>query len=149
LMDVGCYCVNVMRLMTGEEPVAARAFARIGAQSGVDETLSGVLDFPSGVIGHFDCSFRTMHVARYDLHGTQGRIAVERGFTPDPDAETVIRTWQGDRADEIVLPATNQYQHMVEDFNDALLLSRPPRYAPQDGVANMAALDMLYASLPG
>ena len=72
LMDVGCYCVNVMRLMTGEEPVAARAFARIGAQSQVDETLCGVLDFPSGVIGHFDCSFRAMHIARYDLHGSAG-----------------------------------------------------------------------------
>ena len=149
LMDVGCYCVNVMRLMTGEEPVAARAFARIGAQSQVDETLCGVLDFPSGVIGHFDCSFRAMHIARYDLHGSEGRIAVERGFTPDADSAAVIRTWQGGRPDEIVIPAADQYQHMVEDFGDALLLGRPPRYAPQDGVANMAALDMLYASLPG
>jgi len=149
LMDVGCYCVNVMRLMTGEEPVAARAFARIGAQSGVDETLSGVLDFPSGVIGHFDCSFCAMHIARYDLHGSLGRIVVERGFTPDADSEAVIRTWQGDRPDEIVIPATDQYQRMVEDFAEALLLGRAPRYAPQDGVANMAALDMLYASLPG
>jgi xylose dehydrogenase (NAD/NADP) len=149
LMDVGCYCVNIMRLVTGEEPVAARAFARIGALSGVDETLSGVLDFPSGTIGHFDCSFRALHIARYDLHGSLGRIVVERGFTPDAESEAVIRTWQSDRPDEIVIPATDQYQRMVEDFADALILSRPPRYAPQDAVANMAALDMLYASLPG
>ncbi len=149
LMDVGCYCVNVMRLMTGEEPVAARAFARIGAASGVDETLTGLLDFPSGVVGHFDCSFRAMNTNRYSLHGTHGRIEVEPGFAPEPDAQAVIRTWRDGRPDEIVIPPADQYQRMVEDFADALLLGRPPRYAPQDAVANMAALDMLYASLPG
>src|SRR5690606_14602577 len=56
LMDVGCYCINVMRLMTGEEPVAGHAVARIGERTKVDETLTAVLDFPSGAVGHFDSS---------------------------------------------------------------------------------------------
>ena len=38
LMDVGCYCVNLMRFMTGEEPVSATASAQFGEGSGVDET---------------------------------------------------------------------------------------------------------------
>jgi predicted dehydrogenase len=61
----------------------------------------------------------------------------------------VIRTWQNGHPDEVIVPAADQYQRMVEDFADALLLGRPPRYAPQDAVANMAAIDLLYASLPG
>jgi predicted dehydrogenase len=37
---------------------------------------------------------------------------------------------------------------MAEDFADALLNNRPPRYAPQDAVSNMKVIDALLASLP-
>ena len=53
-MDVGCYCVNLMRFITAEEPAAIVAKGIIGETTGVDEALSGILEFPSGIIGHFD-----------------------------------------------------------------------------------------------
>ena len=34
---------------------------------------------------------------------------------------------------------------MAEDFADALLHDRPPKYPPADGVANMRVIDMLRA----
>jgi D-xylose 1-dehydrogenase (NADP+, D-xylono-1,5-lactone-forming) len=146
LMDIGCYCVNVMRLMTGEEPDDAKAIARIGKQSQVDETLSGVLSFPSGVVGHFDCSFRLQWTHMYELRGTEGRIVVEQGFVVPPNEATIIRHWRGDSYEEIKIPAANSYTLMAEDFADALLNKRPPKYLPQDGVSNMAVIDQLYAS---
>lgn len=152
LMDVGCYCLNVMRLMTGEEPTGAKAFAKIGDHSGVDEVLTGVLQFPSGAVGHFDCSLRAQHNHSYEIRGSKGRIEVEQGFVMPPDQSTKIRVWENtspgeDRYEEIVIPPTNHYTIMAEDFADALINNRPPRYAPQDGVANMRVIDMLYASL--
>ncbi|MFP4322792.1 MAG: Gfo/Idh/MocA family protein, partial [Anaerolineales bacterium] len=51
LMDVGCYCVNLMRLATGAEPEAVTAQALIGKTSGVDERFTGTLRFPGGVLG--------------------------------------------------------------------------------------------------
>ena len=80
-MDVGCYCVNVMRLMTGEEPSAAQGAWRSWAhRSGVDERLVGLLQFPSGVLGHFDCGLRQQTTHTYELRGTEGRILVGKGF---------------------------------------------------------------------
>jgi D-xylose 1-dehydrogenase (NADP+, D-xylono-1,5-lactone-forming) len=146
LMDVGCYCLNVMRLMSGEEPARGQAIGRFGAQSGVDEVLAGVVDFPSGVIGHFDCGVRTFRTHTYEIRGTEGRILVETGFVMEAHEEPIIRYWHGEDYEEIKMPAVNHYTLMAEDFADALLNKRPPRFAPADGVATMRAIDMLIAS---
>ena len=145
LMDVGCYCINVMRLMTGEEPVAGHAVARIGERTKVDETLTAVLDFPSGAVGHFDSSLRTQQIHSYEVRGTEGRIRVAEAFVMSADNPTVIEMWQGNNFSRITIPPANSYTIMVEDFADALLNNRPPKYAPQDGVNNMKVIDMLLA----
>lgn len=146
LMDVGCYCLNVMRLMLGEEPVKVEAIARVGEKSQVDETLAGVLEFPSGVVGHFDCSLRSHFTHRYEIRGTDGRIVVEEGFGIDPTRSTVIQYWHDGKCEEISVVPANSYTIMVEDFADALLNKRAPKFHPQDAVENMRVIDQLYAA---
>jgi len=145
LMDVGCYCVNLMRFMTGEEPERARAAARFGESSGVDETLVGTLAFPSGVIGHFDCGLRSFGQHTYALKGAEGMIVVPQSFVIDKAVDGIVRHWQDDSYTEHMIPAVDQYQLMVEDFADALLKGRPPRFAPSDAVNNMRVVDKLLA----
>lgn len=152
LMDVGCYCVNVIRHMTGEEPDDVHAYADIGDDTGVDERLTGVLKFPSGVLAHFDSSLRTQHRHTYEIRGSKGRIVVDEGFTMPADRDTVIHYWQNtgparDVYHKITIPAANSYTLMAEDFAYALLDNRAPRFAPQDGVENMRVIDRLLASL--
>ena len=146
LMDIGCYCLNVMRFMTGEEPDQVEAIARVGVHSNVDEYLSAVMSFPSGVLGHFDSSFRLQWTHTYEIRGTEGRIEVEQGFVVPPTTETRIRCWYGDIYEEIIVPPANSYTLMGEDFADALLNNRPPKFPPQDAVRNMEAIDRLYAA---
>ncbi len=147
LMDVGCYCINVMRLITGEEPDRAQAAARFGAASRVDEQLAGVLEFPSGVLGHFDCGLRTYRTHGYEIRGTAGRIRVDVGFTMPANAKTTINYWGADqRHRKIKVGRADHYRLMVEDFAAALLEGRPPRFLPQDAVQNMQVIDQLLAS---
>ena len=145
LMDVGCYCVNLMRFMTGEEPTRVGAAARIGERTEVDETLVGTLQFPSGVLGHFDCGLRSFGQHTYALKGSEGMIVVPQSFVIDKAVDGIVRHWQGDSYTEYVIPAVDQYQLMVEDFADALLNGRPPRFAPSDAVNNMVVVDKLLA----
>ncbi|MCC6804888.1 MAG: Gfo/Idh/MocA family oxidoreductase [Anaerolineae bacterium] len=147
LMDVGCYCVNVMRFLLGSEPTDARALAVIGAQSQVDETLTGILAFPGGALGHFDSSFRADFAHTYSIRGTRGTISVNQAFVMSPNGETIIRYRHDGQDEEIRIAPANSYTLMAEDFADALLNSRPPRFAPQDAVENMRVIDRLYASL--
>ncbi|MDX2160051.1 MAG: Gfo/Idh/MocA family oxidoreductase [bacterium] len=150
LMDVGCYPVSLMRLITGEEPIAAKAVANFGAESGVDEMLSGVLHFPSQVIGHFDCGLRAFFTNTYEIRGSHGRIVAEWAFTMPSNQATTIRYWNDHSGtteyEEITIAPANSYQLMVEDFADAILNDRPPTFGAHDAVNQMRAVDMLYAS---
>ncbi len=143
LMDVGCYCVNLMRFMTGEEPARVTASGRIGATTGVDEALAGTFEFPSGVIGHFDCGLRAHRQHSYTLKGTDGMIVVPTSFVPDKSAATLVRHWRGDDFTEHVIPAADHYRLMAEDFADALINKRAPRFPAADAVRNMAVVDEL------
>ena len=145
LMDVGCYCVNLMRFMTGEEPSQASASQRIGRSSGVDEALAGALLFPSGVIGNFHCGLRAHREHSYTIKGTQGMIRVPSSFVPDKTAETVVQHWRGADYSEHRIPAVDHYQLMIEDFADALLQARAPCFPADDAVANMRVIDKLLA----
>jgi xylose dehydrogenase (NAD/NADP) len=148
LMDVGCYCINSMRFITGEEPAAAHALAQFGASTDVDEVIGGTLQFPSGVIGHFDASLRTAFTHTYEVRGTEGRILLPESYVPDYKSgqPSYIHFWQGNNYEAIEVPASDHYQIMVEDFADALLHGHAPRFDPQDGVHNMRVIDTLLQS---
>lgn len=147
IMDVGCYCVNLMRFMTGEEPESVTASAKIGAKTGVDEVLAATLQFPSGVIGHFDCSLRSYRQHSYTLKGSEGMIVVPTSFVPHKTAAARIQHWHGDSYTEHTIHAADHYQFMAEDFADALMNQRQPRFNPMDAVRNMEVIDRIQAQV--
>ena len=69
LWDVGCYGVSTARLFAGEEPCRFGSLARFGP-SGVDQSLTSMLEFPSGVLAVIDCSFEQPFRCHYELSGT-------------------------------------------------------------------------------
>jgi predicted dehydrogenase len=146
LMDVGCYCVNLMRFMTGEEPAAVSALARFGERTLVDEYLVGIMQFPSGVLGHFDCGLRTYGNHSYEIRGSKGRISVEQGFVMTPGADMTIRHWREDVYQAIVIDGADHYQIMVEEFADSLIKGTPIRFLIEDAVRNIQVTDRLLAS---
>lgn len=146
LLDVGSYCVSVMRHLTGEEPQRVGALAHVGERSGVDEWLVGTLAFPGGALGSLTCTLRTEFGCCYDVYGTGGRIFVDKGVVPGADGPAVIRRWTDYACHETVVPPANHYLLMVEDFANAVLQRRPVRFDPQDGVRNLKAIDRLLSS---
>src|SRR4030095_4436897 len=56
LMDAGSYPISLMRMIAGERPVRVHAMARM-AESGVDRTVVGSLEFASGMLAQISCSF--------------------------------------------------------------------------------------------
>lgn len=72
LMDVGCYGINLARLVTGAEPTGVAAVAQL-APSGVDQSFAGVMRFPNHVLAEFDVSLRAAGGPSYELIGTAGK----------------------------------------------------------------------------
>ena len=143
LMDVGCYCVNVARLLTGEEPIYVRGVARLNEQKGVDEAFAGTMRFPKSELGLFDCGFRSAYHQTVEVVGARVTLELPAPFLPG-DSPVILK--HGERTETIVCEPANHYGVMVEHFAECVLNDREPRYRPTDSLNSMRTIDMLYES---
>ncbi len=144
LYDVGCYGVNVSRMILGE-PRDALARADVGT-SGVDEVTAAVLGFDGDRLAVIDCSLRTSRRQEYEVVGTEGHLTVPLGFLPGT-ADAEIHVTKGTEQSVITVPGADQYQLMVEHFEDVVLSGAPLRLPPDDATATLRTLDALYRSM--
>lgn len=142
LLDVGCYCVNLARLIAASEPIAAAALEK---RTSVDDTFAGVLEFGDGVLAPFHCSIEAFDRSRAEIVGTDGAISVENPWFPGETAGTIyIRTESGEQC--ITTPGGKSYQLEALDFASAVREGRPPRWTVDDAIANMTVIDALIES---
>lgn len=81
LMDIGCYCTDFARLITGEEPVDVYAVATKHA-TGVDESVAGLLRFPSGIAAQFSCGMSTQADNSAMVCGDEGYLVIPIPWKP-------------------------------------------------------------------
>lgn len=137
LMDVGCYCVNGARLLTGEEPETALGIARFGA-AGVDMAFTGILGFPGGATAEFSSSFTFEHQG-LEAIGTRGSIRV-----PDPWHSREGRLFLDER--EIRVEPTNPYQLELENLSAAIRGDGRPLLGRDDALGQARTIAALYDS---
>ena len=151
LYDIGCYSINLSRMLFGAEPDRVEgAIVRDGA-SGVDIVTSGILGFGDG-IASFTCSTRAEDDQRVDVYGTSGRISVEIPFNIPPDRPTrIFVTAGGDPpvapdTETLTFEAADPYTIEAEAFATAVLEDRPVPVPPADAVANLRVMERLFAA---
>ena len=141
LLDVGCYCVSISRLLLGEPKAmtASGAFER-----GVDVRLAGLLTFAAGT-ALFDCGLRLPYRQFCEVVGAEGTITLPRPFQPEEDP-AVLLVRRGGQDERVEIPGTNQYTLMLDHMGTCILQRQQPQFPPEDAVANLRVLDALQAS---
>ncbi len=154
IMDIGCYNINVARMLFGAEPVRIESVIRRDTGMGIDIVSSAVLGFPCGGQSTFTCSTRADDDQRVHIVGTAGRIRFEVPFNPPPDRETrIFVTVAGDTAaatatETIVFPAVDQHTVQAKLFAQAVLDDTPVPVPISDAVANMRVIEGILATSP-
>ena len=151
LFDIGCYCVNLSRMLFGGEPIRVEATILRDPASGVDTVTGGLLEFVDGV-ATFTCSTRAEDDQRVDVYGSDGRISIGIPFNIPPDRPTHIFLTHG--GDPPVKPATETITFETADpysveaaaFAAAILDGGPTPVPPQDAVANLRVIERLFRS---
>lgn len=138
LYDVGCYCVNALRLLLGREAVAASAVQRAGG-AGVDADFAGLLDFGEGLGAHFDCSFTAVRDQQLSLIGTRGTLVLELPFS---SAGQAVRLRFGEREESFA--PMNPYRAMVEHFGRVARGEAAARFTLEDAEDQARTLDALF-----
>ena len=137
LMDLGCYCISMQRLLAGE-PKLVFGRQRLGG-GGVDVGFVGLLEFPHDVLGEFHCGFDLPDGSGLEAIGSEGKLIV-----PDPvrcrDPHVELN---GKRID---VEDVNRYFLQVEDFSAAVRGDAEPLLGRDDAVGQVRAIEALYRS---
>ena len=145
LYDVGCYALDVQRLLAGREPRSVWAQARVSEVYGVDMSIAGVLDYGQGLRGTFEAGFDAPGWTSLRAVGTEGTLEAPQGFNPRNEAGLLILR-RGSLVERLVIPPADLYQLEIEDLCAAIRGARPPRFADRPLEANMRVIDACYAS---
>lgn len=153
LMDIGCYCISLSRLVASGEPVAIHA-AGILHEGGVDELSAGVLRFPGGLVASFTCGMSVQADNTAYICGTEGYIEVPIPWKPPTRQATyTIARGTPPRMDGASKPAPpprqvrtvdadrDLYALEADEFAAAVLDGKPPRVSRNDTIGNMRVLD--------
>jgi predicted dehydrogenase len=149
LFDIGCYSVNLSRMLFGGEPGRIEASIVRDAASGVDILTSALLEFEGGV-ATFTCTTRAEDDQRVHIYGTEGRIAVDIPFNIPPDRPTRIRLSHGGEppvnpATEVfTFPPADPYTVEAAAFAAAVLDGGGLPVPPEDAVANLRVIERIF-----
>lgn len=147
LWDVGCYGVSVARWLLAAEPVDVVAQA-VYCKSGVDVNFIGTLSFASGALAVVESSFTAALQQTYTVLGSKGAIELpHNAFVPwEKESWFTLRDAQEEQGQVITLPATDEYQQMIEHFSQAVMGNCTLAYSPQESINQMRVLDALAQS---
>ncbi len=143
LMDIGCYSINLSRLISGSEPLRVTAIER---RNDVDETMFGILDFPSGILASFECSISNFERHRAEISGTKGSIVIDDPWIPGCQNTSFMVFREEQAAEQIVVNGNDAYLLEIEDFSKVVAGQKAPRWPIEDAVNNMKVIDALFES---
>jgi predicted dehydrogenase len=154
LYDIGCYCINLSRMLFGGEPTGIEASVMRDA-TGTDVLTSAILEFDDDIAA-FTCSTRAEPDQRVHIYGTEGRISIGIPFNIPPDRPAEITVTSGGDppvspdSETLTFAAADEYTIQAERFANAVLDGRPLPIPPEDAIGNLRVIDAIFrAGGPG
>ncbi|HYA44695.1 MAG TPA: Gfo/Idh/MocA family oxidoreductase [Acidimicrobiales bacterium] len=146
-MDLGCYCVHMMRTVAGSEPEVLRANAVEGPR-GIDASMEAELSFPGGLRGFVNCSMvaeKTVWPESmiFRAWGRAGKLEILNPMAPQFGHQISANLADGTSVNE-VLDARTSYEYQLRAFCRAVAGEESPLTGGADVIANMAVIDAVY-----
>jgi predicted dehydrogenase len=153
LYDIGCYAVSSARFLASAargspaEPDRALYLAERDPTFGTDSLGTGFLDFgTNGLRASFHVATKAFPIQRVEVMGESGSLAVILPFNAYADVPMVLEVSTDLGKRRIEAGPVDQYGLMFAAFSRAVHAKAPAPTPPEDGIANMAALDALFRS---
>jgi predicted dehydrogenase len=150
LMDVGIYCLNASRYLTGEEPLEAKGYSSVVDQDGrfgqVEENLSWTMKFPSGALASCTCTYGTNMRGYFRVRGSRGALIVEPAFNYE---KPHLSAWFDDGETlELAPDELDPMQFMLEadHMADCILQNKEPKTSGREGLRDIELIAQIYRS---
>ncbi|MFC0386201.1 Gfo/Idh/MocA family protein [Muricoccus vinaceus] len=151
LPDIGLYCLNATRYLTGEEPVDvfARTYSPPGDPrwSEIEESASFMLRYPSGVIANCLTQYDAFNDKSMTLHFERGTVEM-----PDAFAYHGQQMYVSQRAGSLTartqrrMEAKNQFALEIDHFSECIRTDRRPHTPGEEGLQDQKLMVTIYRS---
>jgi predicted dehydrogenase len=146
-MDLGCYCVHMVRTVVGSEPEVLRAEA-VEGPPGIDLSMRAELSFPGGPAGLVSTSMVAENpvwpsAMAVRVWGEAGQLEVLNPMAPQSGHRIVASLADGTTVDE-ELELRASYEFQLRAFCRAVAGQERPLTGGQDAIDNMRVIDAVY-----
>lgn len=151
LFDIGLYCLNTARFMTGEEPIEIFATTHSPPHdprfAEVEETVSFMLRFPSNTVANCFTSYGGRDDKHQRMNLATAAIDMPNSYQYVGQRLTVIgREGDATSNNELVLEAKNQFATEIDHMADCVLTGRAPYTPGEEGVQDHKLMEAIYES---
>jgi predicted dehydrogenase len=147
LMDLGSYCVDMLRVFGGSTPEVVSAQAKLRGPK-VDRAMTAELRFAEGHTGRLHSSLwsKTPPHCTAKITGDRGELRLHPIFAFQ---QFSVRSADGHRVERF-FKARPTYEYQLEAFVAAVLRGAPVKTSAAEAVENMTVIDAIYraAGLP-
>ncbi len=116
LLDVGVYTVRAAQLFLGEELSVVGSTLLRDPELGIDVGGSVLLCAPDGVFAQLSFSFQSSYRSMYAIWGSEGRMSLQRAYTPPRTFQPTLRVTRQSGVEDISLPVDDQFANLVRAF---------------------------------
>jgi len=146
LFDLGVYCINAARYLFRDDPVEVQAtgFRHRGDPrfEHVEETVAAILRFPGDRVASFVASFGAADRARYEVIGTEGRLALHDAYEYATD-EMTLEIQRGDRRRVRRFRKRDQIAAEIEYFARCVRDDVVPEPSGREGLADVRIMQAI------
>ena len=152
ILDVGCYCASMTRLLAGAaqgqpfaDPVYVGGAGYVG-DTHVDEWAMATLKFPGGIVAQLSAGIQVNQKNEVSIYGSDGQIRVPSPwFCAQTDgAIRIVVEHRGEPNREIIIsPDRGLYAYEADAFAELVRTgkSAAPIMSVEDSLGNMKTLD--------
>jgi predicted dehydrogenase len=147
LFDIGVYCINAARYLFRDEPTEVLAMSGNNGEkrfAEVDEMTGAILRFPGDRLATFICSFGTSAVARYQIVGTKGSLALDPSYEYAMELKRELTI--NDRKSSKTYAKRDQFAPEILYFSECIQKNREPEPSGLEGLADVRIVNALYKS---
>ena len=147
LPDVGLYCLNTLRFLTGEEP--HEVFAYLYKPDGdprfkeVEEAVSWLMRFPSGMEATCMTSYSTLTTRQLYVLGEKAALELNPAFAYE-NLELTVKRERG--VEKLTVEQPDQFMLELDHFSQCILEDKTPFTPGEEGLQDQRIMAAIYQS---
>lgn len=145
LVDIGIYCIQAAKYLSGEEPVSVAAHAWTTDPvkfREVEENITFTLHFPSGLAANCYSSYGMNGLNEYRALGTKGGVEMGPAYSY---RDLRLHAWkQSNTPEDRTLPEQNQFAAEIDRLSLDIAEDRNPKASGEMGLQDVKIITAIY-----